>query len=92
MLYEFSWNNEGEAKSFRTSSPAIGEMMMRSSTDFPKRPENIQTQFDALYGAARGAFERLLREVYDQGKSGMLATGIEGLSVMASEDAGVQMC
>lgn len=92
MRYEFSWHNEGDVKTFTTSSPAIGEMMMLSSTDFPKRSEKIQQQFDALYGTERGKFEELLREASIERKSGMLVTGIEGLSIHASEDSGVHMC
>lgn len=88
MRYEFSWPNG----SFTTSCPIIGETMMRSTTDFPKRSPEIQQQFDAVYGEEWGKFEKLLRDAEINGSSGPVKTGIANLTVQAIRDAGIRMC
>jgi len=92
MRYEFSWLNGTELKTFATSCPQIAETMMRSSSDFPKRSPEIQRQFDAIYGAERGKFEKLMREAANNTEFGQVKTGIQDLTVHATEDSGVHLC
>ncbi len=91
MRYEFSWHDGKSVSNFRTDCPVIGEAMMRSSSDFPKRTEDIQTQFQAIYGTERGKFEQLLRNANPKGIS-EVQTGIKGLTVRTKDSAGIEGC
>lgn len=89
MRYEFSWQDDNGVKTFRTDCPTIGEFMMRSSGDFPKRTPEIQAQFDEIYGSERGKFEQLLRSPLPTSE---IQTGIKGLSVRTKSTAGAECC
>lgn len=91
MLYEFSWLLGSELKQFSTSAPWAAEFMMRSSSDFPKRSKEIQDQFDAIYGAERGKFERLLDEHHKHNVYGAIQTEINGLHVRVVRNLGVDI-
>lgn len=86
MRYEFSWKSEeDQLKRFGTSCPIIGEVFMRSSTDFPKLTPEIQLTFDVLYGAERGQFEQLLRDGIKQPNTGEIKSQIPELTIRHSE-------
>lgn len=71
----------GDIVKFRTDCPAVGELMMRSTADFPQRHQDIQKQFDQLFGGERGKFEALLRGALADPQCCQVDTGIHGLSI-----------
>lgn len=84
--FEFTWcNDEERLQRFGTSCPTIGEVFMRSLSDFPQLSRNSKEFFYRLYGQERGKFENFLRREIAKPHLGELHSGIPGLTIRYSE-------